>query len=218
MRILLAEDSALFRAGLVRLLADAGHAVTAVGDAEALLAQLPPGAPRVDLVVADVRMPPTMTDDGVRAVRALRAAHPGLPVLLLSQHVETAQVADLVGGPAFGYLLKDRVLHEDDFLDAVTRVAHGGSALDPLVVAALVRPRRDDDPLHRLSPRELEVLGLVAQGLSNAAVAARLVLAERTVETHMRSVFGKLGLVESDELHRRVLAVLAHLTGTADRG
>lgn len=218
MRILVAEDSALFRAGVVRLLADAGHEVTAVPDADRLRAALPPGARPVDLLVADVRMPPSMTDDGVRAARDLRRLHPGLPVLLLSQHVETGHVADLVGEPGFGYLLKDRVLHEDDFLDAVGRVARGGSALDPLVVTALVRPRRVDDPLHRITPRELEVLELVAQGRSNAAVAAALVLAERTVETHMRSIFDKLGLVESEGSHRRVLAVLAHLTRTGRGG
>jgi DNA-binding NarL/FixJ family response regulator len=210
MRLVLAEDSALFREGLQRLLTEAGHEVVAVGDADALAAAVRAEPP--DLVIADVRMPPTMADDGARTARLLRAEQPSLPILLLSQHIETHQVRDLVPSGAFGYLLKDRVLRVGDFLDAVRRVADGGSALDPAIVGALMAPVDRDDPLHRLSAREREVLALVAEGLSNAAVSARLVVAERTVETHMRSIFQKLDLVDSDDTHRRVLAVLAHLT------
>ena len=214
MRVVVAEDSVLFREGLTRLLREAGHEVTAaVGDADELVDAVRAGLPDLpDVVIVDVRMPPTMTDDGVSAARRLRADHPGLPVLLLSQHVETRQAVDLVATGAFGYLLKDRVLRVADFLDAVRRVADGGSALDPAIVGALVAPGRDDDPLRSLSAREQEVLALVAEGRSNTAISAQLVVAERTVETHMRSIFQKLRLVESDDTHRRVLAVLAHLT------
>ena len=214
MRVVVAEDSVLFREGLTRLLAEAGHdVVAAVGDADELLAAVRDGLPRLpDVLIVDVRMPPAMTDDGARAARRLRADHPGLPILLLSQHVETRQAVDLVATGAFGYLLKDRVLRVDDFLDAVRRVGAGGSALDPAIVGALVSPARDDDPLKPLTSREREVLALVAEGWSNAAISTRLVVAERTVETHMRAIFQKLDLFDSDDTHRRVLAVLAYLT------
>lgn len=211
MRVVVAEDSVLFREGLVRLLEDGGHeVVAAVGDGEALVEEVAARTP--DIVVVDVRMPPTMTDEGLRAVHALRAADPHQPVLLLSQHIETRLLSDLVGTEAFGYLLKDRVLRVDDFLDAVRRVGAGGSALDPVVVGALVATPRADDRLGELTGRELEVLERLAQGLSNAAIAEGLVVTERTVEAHVRSIFTKLGLLESGSTHRRVLAVLAYLT------
>jgi DNA-binding NarL/FixJ family response regulator len=171
-RVVIGEDSALFREGLVRLLGEHGHEVVgAVADAGDLAAAVRECKP--DLAVIDVRMPPDLTDDGARAAQALRAEWPALPILMLSQHVETRHLAGLVSSGGFGYLLKDRVLRVDDFLDAMRRVAAGGSAIDPAIVAALLTPVRDDDPLSALTSREREVLGLVAEGLSNAAVAGR---------------------------------------------
>lgn len=211
---MIAEDSVLFREGLARFLAEAGHdVVAAVGDADALVEAVRDHRP--DLAVIDIRMPPDRTDDGARAARALRAEHPGLPMLLLSQHVETRHSVPLVTSGAFGYLLKDRVLRVDDFLDAVRRVAAGGSALDPDVVAALLAPSpRDGAALAELTAREREVLALAAEGRTNAGIAQRLVLTERTVETHMRTIFRKLRLADDGNHHRRVLAVLAHLTAS----
>ncbi len=210
MRVLIAEDSALFREGLQRLLIEAGHeVVAAVGDADSLLAAVDRDVP--DLAVIDVRMPPTMTDDGARAASRLRERHPTLPMLLLSQHVETRHSVALVASGGFGYLLKDRVLRVDDFLDAARRVAEGGSALDPEVVRTLLAPARRNDPLATLSEREREVLALVAEGRSNASVAAHLVVAERTVETHMRGILRKLGIDDTADQHRRVLAVLTYI-------
>lgn len=211
MRIAVAEDSVLFREGLTRLLTDAGHEVVAgFNDADAIVDFCIINPP--DLVIMDVRMPPTMTDDGIRASREMRQRHPQLPILVLSQHVETRNAIDLVSNGAFGYLLKDRVLRVDDFLDAVTRVAAGGSALDPAIVQALVAERQPTSPLAALTAREHEVLELVAEGKSNAAIAAQLFVSERTVQTHMRSIFQRLDLVESDDQNRRVLAVLTFLT------
>jgi DNA-binding NarL/FixJ family response regulator len=200
----------LFREGLVRLLTEAGHEVVAqVGDAAALMPVVDEHRP--DLAVIDIRMPPTMSDDGARAARALREKHPQMPMVLLSQHVETRHSVSLVAAGGFGYLLKDRVLRVEDFLDAIRRVAGGGSALDPEVVGALLAPAHRAATMPALTDREREVLALVAEGHSNAAVAARLGLAERTVETHMRSIFQTLRIPDSGDRHRRVLAVLAYL-------
>lgn len=213
MRVVIGEDSALFREGLVLLLRDGGHdVVAAVGDAPSLLEAVARELP--DLAVVDIRMPPRHEDDGARAAAEIRRDHPGVAVMLLSQHVETRHSLDLVATGGFGYLLKDRVLDVDDFLDALRRVAGGGSALDPEVVAALVGGRRDD-PLGPLTPREREVLALMAEGRTNAGIARRLWLTDRTVETHVRSILGKLGLPGTDEDHRRVLAVLAYLRAPA---
>lgn len=209
MRIVIGEDSALFREGLARLLEDAGHEVVArAEDAPELLAAVAQTQP--DLAIVDVRMPPGMADDGAQAARTLREQDESLPIVLLSQHVEARHSLELVsGGGHFGYLLKDRVLDVDDFLGALDRVARGGSALDPEVVATLLH-RGGADPLDRLTPREREVLALMAEGRTNAGIAERLWLTDRTVETHVSSIMTKLGLRESTE-HRRVLAVLTWL-------
>ena len=210
MRIVIGEDSALFREGLARLLEDAGHEVVAKApDAPALLEAVAEHEP--DLAVVDVRMPPDLTDDGARAARQLRETMPQLGIVLLSQHVETRHSVELVAGGHFGYLLKDRVFDVDDFIDSLRRVASGGSALDPEVVATLLGHQRRDDPLARLTPREREVLALMAEGRTNAGIAARLWLTDRTVETHVTSIMAKLGLGESAHEHRRVLAVLTWL-------
>jgi DNA-binding NarL/FixJ family response regulator len=215
-RVVLAEDSVLFREGLTRLLIEGGHqVVAAVENAEELALAVEIESP--DLIIVDVRMPPGMTDDGAQMAQRLRVTRPTLPILLLSQHIETRHAVALVTTGGFGYLLKDRVLHVADFLDACSRVAAGGSALDPEIVAALLRPRLPDDPVQALSARERDVLELVAQGKSNTAISTDLAVAERTVETHMRSIFNKLQLHESDDTHRRVLAVLTYLTSKDTR-
>jgi len=209
-RILIAEDQVLLREGLGRLFVDAGHEVVGMmGDAGHLVAAV--AGHRPDLVVVDIRMPPTFTDEGARAARDIKRAHPDVGVLVLSQHIETTHAVDLVTLGGFGYLLKDRVLDVGEFLAAADRVAHGGSALDPRVVARLLAPARRDDGLADLSDREREVLELMAEGLTNAGIAKRLFLSERTVEAHVRHVLMKLDLPESEDGHRRVLAVLAHL-------
>ncbi len=209
MRIVIAEDQVLLREGLVRLFTDRGHDVAAaVGDAEALRASVERHRP--DLAVVDIRMPPTFTDEGTRAARTIKDTHPKLGVLVLSQHIETQHAITLVSRAGFGYLLKDRVLNVEDFLAAAQRVADGGSALDPQVVGALMAARHDD-PLAALSEREREVLALMAEGLNNPAIARRLVVSERTIEGHVRHLLLKLNLAESDDGHRRVLAVLTYL-------
>jgi DNA-binding NarL/FixJ family response regulator len=209
-RIVIGEDSTLFREGLARLLVDAGHEIVAkAADADALEAAVHEARP--DLAIVDVRMPPDHTDDGARVARRLRSAYPDLGILVLSQHVETRHSVDLVTTGGFGYLLKDRVLDVDDFLDALARVAAGGSALDPEVVGRLLRPRADNSPLSLLTPREREVLTLMAEGRTNVGIADRLFLSERTVETHVASILSKLDLASTEADHRRVLAVVAYL-------
>ena len=210
MRVVIGEDSALFREGLARLLEDAGHDVVAkADDAPSLVTAVKAEEP--DLAVIDIRMPPDRTDDGARAARELRALMPELGIVLLSQHLENRHSVELVAGGYFGYLLKDRVFDVDDFLDALRRVASGGSALDPEVVGTLMGRNRAVDPLEQLTPREREVLALMAEGRTNAGIAARLWLTDRTVETHVTSILSKLGLHESADEHRRVLAVLTFL-------
>lgn len=208
MRVVIAEDQALLREGLGMLFENGGHQVVALlADAEDIATVV--DAERPDLVVLDVRMPPTFTDEGVRAAQAIKADHPGTAVLLLSQHVETTNAVSLVTHGGFGYLLKDRVLEVDEFLAAAERVAAGGSALDPEVVASLVTPT-GAGALSRLTEREREVLALMAQGKTNATIARSLVVTERTVEAHVGRVLSKLDITDAAG-HRRVLAVLKYL-------
>jgi DNA-binding NarL/FixJ family response regulator len=212
MRVVVAEDSALFREGLVRVLADAGlDVVGEARNAHELRSVVEREQP--DLAIVDVRMPPTQTDEGTRTAKELKTRQPELGILVLSQVVETKYALDLFGEwpEGFGYLLKDRVLAVDDFLEAVRRVAAGGTAIDPEVVGQLMGRRRARDPLEELSPREREVLGLMAEGLSNHGVCARLFLSPKTVESHINSIFTKLRLAPAPDDHRRVLAVLAFL-------
>ena len=209
MRIVIGEDSALFRAGLRSLLTEVGHDVVAdAPDAPSALAAVLAHDP--DVAILDVRMPPDHADDGARVAARVRRERPHTGVLLLSQHVETRLSVDLVAAGHFGYLLKDRVLDVGQFLEALERVARGGSALDPEVVARLMVG--GSPGLASLTPREREVLALMAEGLTNAGIASRLVVAERTVETHVARILGKLGLAEATaQDHRRVLAVLRYL-------
>ncbi|MFC4530097.1 response regulator [Sphaerisporangium dianthi] len=214
MRIVIAEDSALFREGLARLLTDAGHEIVAkIGDAVALITAVEAHEP--DLAIVDIRMPPDHTDDGARAARTLRQRWPSMGVLLLSQQIETRHSLELVAQGGFGYLLKDRVFDVDDFLDALRRVASGGSALDPEVVTRLLNANQRDNPLATLTAREREVLALMAEGRTNVGIARRLWLTDRTVETHIGSIMSKLGLPTTDEDHRRVLATLTYLRASA---
>jgi DNA-binding NarL/FixJ family response regulator len=216
MRIVIAEDSAVVRAGLAEILADRGHEVAAaVGNAADLLAAVDEHEP--DAAVVDVRMPPGYTDEGLRAAVAIRRAHPATGVLVFSQYIETRYAADLLtaasgaGAAGVGYLLKDRVADVGEFVEALTRVASGGTALDPEVVTQLLGASRRTDGLAALTAREREVLALMAEGRSNAAIAAILVVSERSVEKHVGNIFSKLGLPPSDADHRRVLAVLRYL-------
>jgi DNA-binding NarL/FixJ family response regulator len=207
-----AEDSVLLREGIVRLLTEHDFEVVGqAGDAEDLIRKV--GAHKPDVAVVDIRMPPTNTDDGLRAALEIRADHPDTSVLVLSAYVEEAYAFELVSEPAggLGYLLKDRVADVDAFIDAVRRVGEGGSALDPEVVSRLLGRSRRDDPLAELTQREREVLELMAEGRSNAAIAERLVITERAVEKHVTSIFSKLDLPPTAEDHRRVLAVLTFL-------
>jgi DNA-binding NarL/FixJ family response regulator len=212
MRVVVADDSVLMREGIVRLLEEADFEVVAqAGDAEDLVRKV--RAHKPDVAVIDIRMPPTNTDDGLRAALELRAELPDTGVLVLSQYVEEGYAVDLLseGGEGVGYLLKDRVGDVRLFTDAVVRVAGGGSALDPEVVSHMLKRKRREDPLEELTPREREVLALMAEGRSNKAVAEQLVVTERAVEKHVTSIFGKLRLSAAPEDHRRVLAVLAYL-------
>jgi len=211
MRVTIAEDSVLLREGLTRLLTEAGHEVAAAeGDAEKFLRAVAADTP--DAVVVDVRMPPTFTDEGLRAALIVRDRWPQVGVLVLSQWVEERYATELISGRphGVGYLLKDRVAEVDRFVESVRRVAEGGSALDPEVVAHMVG-RRSDGPLDELTDREREVLGRMAEGLSNRAIAEEFGVSERAVEHHVTSIFGKLGLSATGQEHRRVLAVLAYL-------
>jgi len=214
MRIVIAEDGVLLREGLAHLLADEGHEVAAaVGDALGLVEAVERERP--DVCIVDVRMPPGYTDEGLRAAIEIRSRWPGTPVLVLSQYVEERYATELLSGDTdgVGYLLKQRVADVRDFLDALARVAEGGTALDPEVVAQLLaRARRH--PHDRLTPREGEVLALMAEGLSNAGIAQRLVITESAVEKHVSSIFAKLRLEPAETDHRRVLAVLGYLEGS----
>jgi DNA-binding NarL/FixJ family response regulator len=213
-RVVIAEDSAVLRDGLVELLAHRGFQVVgAVSDPVALLRAVEADPP--DVAVVDIRMPPTFTDEGLRAALELRGSHPGLGILLFSQYVETRYAADLLAGGAagIGYLLKDRVADVSDFVDALVRVASGGTALDPEVVTQLFGASRQTDSLVNLSGREREVLALMAEGRTNGAIATTLVISEGAVEKHIANIFAKLGLAASPSDHRRVLAVLRYLEG-----
>lgn len=212
MRIVIAEDAALLREGLRRLLEDEGHTVlAAVADGEALVEAVRDNEP--DVAIIDVRMPPSFTDEGLRAALQIRRSHPDVATLVLSQYVEERYAVDLVAGGAsgVGYLLKDRVADVDQFLDSLSRVASGGSAIDPEVVAQLVGRRRTADAMEKVTSRELDVLGLMAEGRSNSAIAETLNISLGAVEKHVGNIFTKLSLLPADEDHRRVLAVLAYL-------
>ncbi|MFD8515677.1 LuxR C-terminal-related transcriptional regulator [Streptomyces antimycoticus] len=215
MRVVLAEDLFLLRDGLVRMLEAYDFEVVAAVESgpelSKALAELEP-----DVAVVDVRLPPSFSDEGLQCALQARRARPGLPVLVLSQHVEQLYARELLadGSGGIGYLLKDRVFDADQFIDAVRRVAAGGTAMDPQVISQLLDRRAQDKPLGRLTPRELEVMELMAEGRSNTAIAARLFVTERAVAKHTSNIFGKLGLPPSDDNNRRVLAVLAYL----DRG
>jgi DNA-binding NarL/FixJ family response regulator len=212
MRVVIADDAVLLREGLIRLVEENGHTVVeAVGDGPSLVSAVAAHEPDVSIV--DVRMPPSHTDEGLRAAVQARLLVPGTPILVLSQYVEVSYADDLLADRrgAVGYLLKDRVSEVAEFLDALSRVADGGTVLDPEVVSQLLVRRRRDDPLRTLTPREREVLGRMAEGLSNTAIARKMTVTEGAVEKHVRNIFTKLDLHQDDEQHRRVRAVLAYL-------
>jgi DNA-binding NarL/FixJ family response regulator len=212
MRAVIAEDSVLLREGLIRLLTEAGiEVVGQAGDAEDLMRKT--RAHKPDVVITDIKMPPNQSDEGLRAAQEIRGELPDTGVLVLSQYVEEGYAMELLGENAegVGYLLKDRIADVDRFLDAVRRVAEGGSALDPEVVSHMLGRRRRDDPLSELTPREREVLALMAEGRTNSAIADQLVVTDRAVEKHVTNIFGKLGLTATDDDHRRVLAVLTFI-------
>jgi DNA-binding NarL/FixJ family response regulator len=211
-RVVLAEDSVLLREGVARILDEAGFEVVGqAGNADELMLKVRSYSP--DVAIVDIRMPPTHTDEGLRAAQEIREKHPNCGVLVLSQYVEPTYAMELLAESAegVGYLLKDRVSDVNEFADAVRRVGEGGSALDPTIVSQLVGRRRRDDPIDQLTPREREVLGLMAEGRSNSGIAEQLVVTERAVEKHVTSIFSKLRLPAASEDHRRVLAVLAYL-------
>jgi DNA-binding NarL/FixJ family response regulator len=211
-RVVLAEDSVLLREGVARILGEAGFEVVGqAGNADELMLKVRSYSP--DVAIVDIRMPPTHTDEGLRAAQEIREKHPAVGVLVLSQYVEATYAMELLAESAegVGYLLKDRVSDVNEFADAVRRVGEGGSALDPTIVSQLVGRRRRDDPIDQLTPREREVLGLMAEGRSNSGIAEQLVVTERAVEKHVTSIFQKLRLPAASENHRRVLAVLAYL-------
>jgi DNA-binding NarL/FixJ family response regulator len=208
----IAEDLTLLREGLAALLSECGHEVVAtVGDGERLVAAVEEHCP--DLALVDVRMPPTQTDEGVKAAVEVRRTHPETSVLILSQYVEERYAAELLegGGRGVGYLLKDRIADVETFLGAIERVACGGTVIDPEVIAQLLVRRERDNPLDRLTPRETEVLALMAEGHTNASIVERLDISHSAVEKHVRKVFAKLSLTDDDQHHRRVLAVLTYL-------
>lgn len=214
-RVVIAEDAVLVREGIASILEEAGYEVVGrAGDVAGLMRRVRDEAP--DLAIVDIRMPPTQSDEGLRAARRIRAEHPGTGVLVLSQYVEPDYALELLADSAegVGYLLKDRISDGQELADAARRVADGGSALDPGVVSQLVGRRRRHDPVAELSPREREVLGLMAEGRSNRAIADRLVVTERAVEKHVTSIFARLSLPMAQDSHRRVLAVLAFLRAT----
>lgn len=220
MRILICEDSVLLREGLVRLIEDAGHeVVAALPDTDGLMDAVVDTDP--ELCILDVRLPPTFTDEGIRAALAIRAGHPSLPLLVLSQYVEERYASDLIAaqGGALGYLLKDRVADVAEFIESVQRIASGATVLDPEVVAQLLTRRNRDERMLRLTDRERTVLALIAEGKSNGAIAGLLFLSEASIEKHITAIFQKLGL-EPEDGNRRVLAALAHIenTGVADAG
>jgi DNA-binding NarL/FixJ family response regulator len=216
MRIVIAEDSVLLREGIRRLLEDAGdEIVAAVGDGAGLIEAVEEQRP--DVAIVDVRMPPSFRDEGIVAAIEARRRVPGTPILVLSQYVEETYATELLssGDPGIGYLLKDRVADVSEFIEAVRQVAKGGTVLDPEVVAQLLTRRSRNDRMRELTAREREVLALMAEGRSNKAIAARLVIGEGAVEKHVTSIFGKLGMEPADSDHRRVLAVLAYVRGEA---